>query len=277
MKSINLRESLNVISEVIINRPKPLREFDQIYMRAGDMMLQAEHISRLFSGKDVVFIGDGDSIGLCLAHLHNKGILDQGPTHIHVLDFDERIVLSIQQFAKQYAIENCITSELYNVADPLPEHCWQKFKGFYTNPPYGASNGGTSVQAFLKRGVEASQGDSVAGVVIADDSELDWTKHILYNTQKFMSDQDFFVSELIPEFHTYHLDDNPALRSCSISFKRNNFAPSAYSSKPLSQEMLKNFYGNNIPLKVKFVKDLTNGGKMSSRDHELVPINPNIE
>src|SRR5438105_1182336 len=99
MSSINLRESLNAISEVIINRPKPIREFDQIYMRAGDMLLQAEHVSRLFDDKEIIFIGDGDSIGLCLIYLHAKGILSMGPKHVHVLDFDERIVLSIRHFA----------------------------------------------------------------------------------------------------------------------------------------------------------------------------------
>jgi len=37
---IGLRAAVNAISDVIQNRPRPLREFDQIYMKAGDMLQQ---------------------------------------------------------------------------------------------------------------------------------------------------------------------------------------------------------------------------------------------
>ena len=36
----------NALSDVIINRPPPLRHFDQIYMKLPDMLLQAELIGR---------------------------------------------------------------------------------------------------------------------------------------------------------------------------------------------------------------------------------------
>jgi predicted methyltransferase len=270
MSSINIRESLNLISEVIINRPKPLREFDQIYMRAGDMLLQAEHVSRLFHDREIVFIGDGDSIGLCILHLHNKGVLQFAPSRIHVLDFDERIVRSIQQFAKKFGIDSKMSAELYNVALPLPSEHWEKFDGFYTNPPFGASNGGNSVNAFLSRGIEACKENAVSAVVIADDPELKWTQNVLFNVQKFMMKNSFYVTEQIPGFHSYHLDDDPGLKSCSISFKRHDFVKSPYSSLGLETRLMKNFYGEGIPLEVLHVKDLTNGGKMASRDHKLI-------
>jgi predicted methyltransferase len=272
MNSINLRESLNVISEVINNRPKAIREFDQIYMRAGDLLLQAEHVGHLFNEKDVIFIGDGDSIGLCLVHLHNQKIFSTGPKHVHVLDFDERIVLSVQHFAKRFGIEDRISSELYNVADPLPRNHWQKYQGFYTNPPFGQRNGGNSVEAFLKRGIEAIGENGVASVVIADSPDLLWTQEILHKTEKFMIQNSFIISELIPEFHSYHLDDNPSLRSCCISFSRTNFMPVDYSSDLLPAEKLQNFYGEDIPLKVKYVQDLTNGGKLISKDYKLIEL-----
>jgi predicted methyltransferase len=270
MSHINLREALNIISEVIINRPKPLREFDQIYMRAGDMLLQAEHVSRLFDDKNIVFIGDGDSIGLCLVHLHQKGILEKGPKRVQILDFDERIVLSIQHFAKQYGITDKISAELYNVADPIPKQYWQHFDGFYSNPPFGASNGGKSVEAFLTRGIEATGKEGVASVVIADDPSIPWTSQVLFNTQKFMLSKGYLVSELIPKFHSYHLDDDPGLKSCCISFRVLNSSESPYSSKQLSTEQLRNFYGENISLKIKQVRDLTEGGKLPSKDHEMI-------
>jgi predicted methyltransferase len=270
MSHINLREALNIISEVIINRPKPLREFDQIYMRAGDMLLQAEHVSRFFNDKNIVFIGDGDSIGLCLVHLHHKGILEKGPKNVHILDFDERIILSIQHFAKRYGIADRISAELYNVVDPIPKKFWQHFDGFYSNPPFGASNDGRSVEAFLTRGIEATGKECVASVVIADDPSIPWTSQVLFNTQKFMLSNGFLVSELIPKFHSYHLDDDPGLKSCCISFRILNFDESKYASIKLPAEQLKNFYGDNIPLKIKQVRDLTEGGALPSKDHEMI-------
>ena len=41
-RPIDLREAVNAISDVVQNRPRPLREFDQIYMKTGDMVLQGE-------------------------------------------------------------------------------------------------------------------------------------------------------------------------------------------------------------------------------------------
>ena len=270
MSSINLREAINAISEVIINRPKPLREFDQIYMRAGDMLLQTEHVGHLFEDKEIVFIGDGDSIGLCLAHLNELKIIKTGPKHIHVLDFDERIVLSIRHFAKKFGIEHRISAELYNVVLPLPPEAWQKYQGFYTNPPYGAHNGGASVEAFLLRGVEACKESSVASIVIADDASIQWTQEVLFKTQKLMIDNGFWVSQLIPAFHSYHLDDEPGLKSCALSFKRDAFTPSAYSSVELTTEQREKFYGKEKGLIVKFVEDLTKGGTLPSNDYKMI-------
>ena len=61
MAKIDLRECLNAISDVVNNRPTPLREFDQIYMKSADMLLQVDHISRHFDGKKVIFIGYADA------------------------------------------------------------------------------------------------------------------------------------------------------------------------------------------------------------------------
>ena len=66
---IDFRLCLYALSDVVMNRPTPIRLFDQIYMKLPDMLLQAEVISRWFDQKDVIFIGDGDAIGLTVARL----------------------------------------------------------------------------------------------------------------------------------------------------------------------------------------------------------------
>lgn len=272
MERIDLRQSINAISDVINNRPRPLREFDQIYMKAADMLLQTEHISRYVSNRNAVFIGDGDAIGLCLVHLHHQGHLSSGPEKVTILDFDERVIFSVARFAEQYGISNRVSAELYNVVDPLPESHWHRYDAFYTNPPFGASNGGASVAAFVQRGSEAVTSKGFGCIVLADDPELSWSQETLRSTQDLALDLGFVIAELIPQFHRYHLDDAPDLTSCSMVIRRVCQHNKPSKSEALSRQQIENFYGRNGPLRVRYVRDLTDGGKRSSRDHRMEPI-----
>ncbi len=101
----DLKAALNAISDVIQNRPLPLREFDQIYMKVGDMVEQAFFIADKFKNLDVVFIGDGDSIALSVIHFWKCNVFPNAPRRIHVLDFDERIVKAITRFADKYCYQ----------------------------------------------------------------------------------------------------------------------------------------------------------------------------
>lgn len=259
--AFDLRKALNAVSDVVNNRPKALREFDQIYMKSADMLLQTEHVSRHLNGKRVVFIGDGDAIGLCLIHLKQQGLLDQGPESVHILDFDERIVNSVRRFADAFKITDKVTAELYNVADALPEQHWQAFTGFYTNPPFGQRNGGTSVLTFLNRGFEATGSVGCSGcVAIADDRKLVWTQTALLAAQKFTVERGYVVAEFMPEFHTYHLDDAPALTSCSMVVRCVQQAGEEYTSKQMPRAHRENFYGKDKPLGVRYVRDHSDDG-----------------
>src|ERR1043166_680799 len=104
-KEIDLRLAINAISDVVQNRPRPLREFDQIYMKTGDMVLQSELVARWADGKRLAFIGDGDAIGVCVAYLQKRGILAYGPVAITVFDFDERICGSVERFADAESLD----------------------------------------------------------------------------------------------------------------------------------------------------------------------------
>src|SRR5882672_321836 len=118
-QQIDLRAAINAVSDVIQNRPLPLRNFDQIYMKAGDMVLQSEFVARWANGKRLAFIGDGDAISVCVALLHNRGILPYGPSRIVVFDFDQRICQAVKRFADKERLET-LDSELYNCLDPFP-------------------------------------------------------------------------------------------------------------------------------------------------------------
>ena len=273
MTSPDLRDAFNVVSEVVVNRPEALREFDQIYMKISDMLLHAQLVSRWVDGKNMVFLGDGDAIGLTLVYLKSREVFDRGPAHVHVLDFDERIVNSVLRFAERFSLEDSISAELYNVADPLPKEHWSAYEAFHINPPFGASNDGRSVEAFLKRGDEAVSEDGIACVVIADDPNLEWTRLVSKQTQTYLLENGFLITELAPNFQRYHLDDNPDLPSCSIIAVRHGGEGIKASSAPLTNLELENFYGANAPLGVQYIRDDRAGGKFASKDYHCEPLN----
>src|SRR5438477_1362642 len=197
---IDLRAAVNAVSDVVQNRPRPLREFDQIYMKTGDMVFQREFVARWAQGKRLAFIGDGDAISVCVAYLHHREILPYGPSGIVVFDFDERICNAVTRFADVERLET-LSATLYNVLDAFPGPA--DFDCFYTNPPWGASNEGESVKVFMQRGMEATNYAGEGAVVIADDTEKEWAMRVLANVQRFALSSGFFVQRMLSRIHWY--------------------------------------------------------------------------
>lgn len=250
---IDLRAAVNAVSDVIQNRPRPLRLFDQIFMKAGDMVLQSEFVARWANGKKLAFIGDGDAISVCVAYLRARAIIDYGPSEIVVFDFDERICNAIERFADRERLEG-LTAYLYNCLDVFPTP--NVFDSFYTNPPWGASNGGESVCIFMQRGMEAVGYGGEGLVVIADDDELQWPRQVLARVQEFALANGFFVQKMMPKMHAYHLDDAPDLRSCNLMFKAVSVTSKARESTAIADpQRLSNFYGRSSGPRVKYVRE----------------------
>ena len=250
---IDLRAAINAISDVVQNRPRPLREFDQIYMKTGDMVLQSELVARWADRKRLAFIGDGDAISVCVAYLQNREIIEYGPSSIVVYDFDERICGAVERFADKERLDR-LQSHLYNCLEAFPDIA--NFDCFYTNPPWGASNNGESVKVFVQRGMEAIGYAGEGMVVIADDDELEWPKRVLANIQGFVVESGFFVKRMMPQLHQYHLDDAPELRSCNLLLKAlpGNEVPGP--SLPIgTRARLDNFYGRDSHPRVKYVRE----------------------
>lgn len=252
-KQVDLRAAVNAVSDVVQNRPKPLREYDQIYMKAGDMVSQSELVASWADQKRLAFIGDGDAISVCAAYLRQRGIIDFGPSRITVFDFDERIVGAVKRFADKERLES-LDAVLYNCLDALPEG--PRFDCFYTNPPWGASNDGESVNVFAQRGMEAIGFEGEGMIVIADDEELEWPKRVLASAQAFAARSGFYVSRMMPRMHLYHLDDAPTLRSCNlvVSSLPGNGRKTA-SAAITDPERLKNFYGRSKEPRVRYVRE----------------------
>lgn len=269
---VDLRAAINAVSDVIQNRPMPLREFDQIHMKVGDMVLQSEIIADWADGKELAFIGDGDAISVCVAYLQARHVLPFGPSKIIVYDFDERTVNAVKRFADRESISHVIDAKLYNVLDALPDE--GSFDLFYTNPPWGASNNGESVNAFSQRGFEAVGFSGEGVVVIADDDELAWPKEVLGQVQRYANENGFFVSKMQRKVHGYHLDDAPDLKSCNLYFtalpeNASNALPSAPLTDPVR---LENFYGFSKEPRVQYIRERKRPdyGKAPEEEYELI-------
>jgi predicted methyltransferase len=252
---LDLRKALNALSDITENRPLPLREFDQIYMKAGDMVIHTEFVARRFKDRDVVFVGDGDGIALAVVHFLKQGVIDYGPRSVTVLDFDERMVGSIERFAADYEYEDVIRAKLYNVIDAVPPELVGAFGAFHINPPWGQHNDGESVTVFLERGIQMLDVGGLGMVVIADDAELPWTNRVLGRTQETALANGMIVDEMVPALHSYHLDDAPDLRSCALTFRK--VAADTILNERLRDERLENFYGRTRALRVQYVRELS--------------------
>lgn len=273
-KEIDLKAAINAISDVVQNRPRPLREFDQIYMKTGDMVLQSELVAHWADGKRLAFIGDGDAISVCVAYLKQRGIIDYGPSKIVVFDFDERICGAVERFADNERLDQ-MQARLYNCLDAFPDPA--NFDCFYTNPPWGASNDGMSVQVFMQRGMEAIAYGGDGMVVIADDEELEWAKRVLANTQRFALESGFFVQRMMPRMHQYHLDDAPALRSCNLMLRALPGNKPPESSLPVTDRaQLEHFYGKGNHLRIKYVRERkrVDYGKAHDDEYEFELLEP---
>jgi predicted methyltransferase len=241
-------------------------------MKAGDMVLQSEFVASWADGRRLAFVGDGDSISVCVAYLMAREIVGYGPSKIMVFDFDERMVGAINRFADRERLET-LEARLYNCVDPLPDGT--EFDCFYTNPPWGASNQGNSVNLFVQRGMELLRFEGDAVVVIADTEEdLPWTAHVLANVQTFAAENGFFVSRMMSHLHSYHLDDNPELRSCNLILQSKPGNRRSEESRRTSDRVrLENFYGEGDSPTIRYIRERkrVDYGKAHDDEYELEP------
>jgi hypothetical protein len=187
-----------------------------------------------------------------VAYLQARDVLNFGPSHITVFDFDERMVEAVTRFAARERITN-LDARLYNVLDPMDSG--EGFDCFYTNPPWGQHNNGESVNIFAERGIEAVEyvGDGL--VVIADDDEREWPKRVLAKVQTFAAVKGFYVSRMQRKVHEYHLQDEPELKSCNLYLSALPGNPPRGPSNPITDpRRLKNFYGLAKEPTVRYVR-----------------------
>lgn len=225
-------------------RPKPLREYDQIYMLPGSQLSQAKLISDYLRNREVVLVGDGDCMSLVLAFLAKNRVIDP-PAHMLVLDFDERILHFIKQTVAEFKLDaDLIDTRRYNVRHPIPSEHAGESDVFYTNPPYGSADKGECGKIFLSRCMALCKPVGSWGVAILPyQHSTRWSREAMANIQPFLVQHGYIVTEMIRGVHQYHLEDRPELYSGTVVVDRVNQVDPPYSDRTFQPEDLQQFYG----------------------------------
>ena len=240
------------------DRPRPNRVNDQIFMLPGSELIQALLVIDYLKYRDVVFVGDGDCMGLVIAHLTNRGVLKKGPSKMRILDFDERLLEFYKiAIADLHLPADLISLERYNVRDPIPERLKGAHDVFYTNPPYGSKDDGNCGKVFLSRCIELCKPAPSWGIAILPFAHKeDWSRSAMHNIQSFLCENGYVVSEMIREIHQYHLVDRPSLRSANVVVDRVKNVDPPFYNRRLKDSELFHFYGSsNDPMPEYVSKD----------------------
>lgn len=237
---------IDLADRVVLARPNALRDYDQIYMMSGAMILQTILMHDYIAGRDIVFIGDGDGMSMMFGLFAREKIIPC-PRKLIVLDMDKRTLAAIKKFADNEKFSHMIELIPYNVFNPIPTELAFQADMFYTNPPYGSKNHGRSGICFLSRCMELSKRTGSIGVaVLPYETTQPWSITAMWNIQKFLLDHGYSISEMITGLHKYHLPDNPVLASGYILAKRIKYEPHGWENKEMPAEYLNNFYGESV-------------------------------
>lgn len=236
-------DEVNMADEVVNSRPAPLRTYDQIWMKAGDMVLQTKLTAQRIEGRRVVFVGDGDSMSLMFGLFATKKLVP-APAHMLVLDFDKRVLRHIESFSERHGFRQSVETRLYNVLDPVPTDLEGRADWFYTNPPYGSKNMGESGVLFIARCMELCKSIESSGCIILPyDYSRTWTRDAMQRVQSFLISQGYVISDMVQQLHTYHLGDDPVLASSAVLVDRVAKKTPPYARKQLPQEKAQTLYG----------------------------------
>lgn len=247
---------INLVDIVIKNRPKPVRKYDQIYMKSTDMLKQLHFIKKYIIDRRMVFLGDDDGMSMLIALFSFFGHISS-PKSIRVLDFDERIINNNRKVLEKYMPDliSFLTADLYNVINKVPKDDVAAHDFFYINPPYGAFNNGLSCILWLHRCIELCN-DYCRGCVIVpsyNNQKDSWQTKSMFAIQEFLNEKGFVITEMLPNYHSYHLETNKEIehdeiKSSVIIVEKIKTSTTEYYQQKLPLNLVKNLYG--MPVKI---------------------------
>ncbi|MED4886451.1 adenosylmethionine decarboxylase [Lysinibacillus fusiformis] len=143
--------------------------------------------------KRILCLGDDDFISIALAFLIKK-IAPHSATKIVVLDIDRRVLSTISKIAKDYELS--ITTDYYNVQEPLPETYADQFDCVYTDTPYTL----IGAQLFLSRAINALKPEAMRHVFFSY-AKRSYQKH--WELQQSLYAMGFVINNIHYDINNY--------------------------------------------------------------------------
>ncbi len=190
---------LKKYNEIIENRPKPVKIYDQGYINPEDVMRRASFIYERgdLESSDILIIGDDDLLGISLA-------LTNMPSHIEILEIDSRLIDFINNVAKKYNFN--LHAQKYDIRNPINDNLRGRFDTFITDPVETIKG----ISLFLSRGAESlkNNGSGYFGLTHIEASLGKWRE-----IEKILIDMNFAITDMLRDFSIYPMKNNLEISS----------------------------------------------------------------
>lgn len=204
---------LSLIEKILDSRPRGDLSLEQYLMTKESVIFLLEKLGVLFSGREVLFLGDDDHISILLSFFFG--------THSFVIDIDERIVENQMRWINFLKINNKHKIYLHDIQDDLTKVFQRKFEGFHINPPYCSKNSAYGIKVWISKALHLCRKNAIGSISIPIAFEKDWSLKNLIDIQKFLSINNCFIYEIDRDISEYH--ELPAkdidLKSSSVFIK----------------------------------------------------------
>lgn len=196
LKDSYWKEILNKFLEIVKDRPLPISDFDQGFIRPEDTLKRAMFIYERGDLEDteIFILGDDDLLSLSLA-------LTGLPKRIVVVEIDERINKFIKEKTQEIGYKN-LEIYNYNVINDLPEEMKKSFDVFVTDPVETQKG----LKLFVSRCISALKGEGSAGYIGFTHREASLKKW--YDFEKFIIDSGFVITDILRDFTIYSEKEN---------------------------------------------------------------------
>ena len=183
----NLKSLIPELQNIWKRKPKPTLLFDQ---RPVTLKTSLRRVAYLLSSNDVykkhiVFLGDDDLTGICLAMANHD-------CNITVLDADERLIDFVNHIANEYHLN--LKAKVLNVMDDVPDSLKGRFDVLMTDPTPEK----VPFTVFMNTAIDLLKSDGILYTSIyssAMDKNMD--------LQRVITDMNLYITEMIPNFTHY--------------------------------------------------------------------------
>lgn len=181
--------------ELTQERPLPVAEYDQGFMRPEDALARVAFMHRMGDvvGRDIVLIGDDDLVSVALA-------LTGGPRRILVIDVDERLGAFIERLNREHGF--AIEFRSLDIRRPLPPDLTASFDTFVTDPVETVPG----FELFLSRAVASLRGRYAAGYFGLTTLEASLVKW--HRLQQALLRMNLVITDVLRDFSIYPEREN---------------------------------------------------------------------